>query len=75
MPGPLDGIRVVDCSAFIAGPLATMILGDQGADVIKVEPPGIGDVLHWLGTSRGVMSCLFSHCDRSKRSIALNLRD
>ena len=75
MPGPLDGIRVVDCSAFIAGPLATMILGDQGADVIKVEPPGLGDVMRWLGTSRGGMSGLFANCNRSKRSIVLNLKE
>ncbi len=39
MPGPLDGFRVVDCSSFVSGPIATRILGDQGADVIKVEPP------------------------------------
>lgn len=40
--GPLAGIRVVDLSNMISGPLATMILGDQGADVIKVEAPGLG---------------------------------
>ena len=74
MAGPLDGIKIIDCSAFIAGPLATMILGDQGADVIKVEPPGFGDVMRILGTSRGGMSGLFANCNRSKRSIVLDLK-
>jgi crotonobetainyl-CoA:carnitine CoA-transferase CaiB-like acyl-CoA transferase len=75
MAGPLDGIRVIDCSAFIAGPLAAMILGDQGADVIKVEAPGLGDIMRILGTSRGGMSGLFANCNRSKRAIVLNLKD
>ena len=43
MPGPLHGYRIVDLTSNVAGPLATMILGDQGADVIKVEAPDIGD--------------------------------
>ena len=43
MPGPLDGYRVVDVTAMISGPLATMVLADQGADVIKVENPMGGD--------------------------------
>lgn len=75
MAGPLDGIKVVDCSAYITGPLAAMILGDQGADVIKVEPLAIGDIMRHLGTGRGGMSTLFAGCNRSKRSIALNLRE
>ncbi len=73
MPLPLAGIRVVDCSAVISGPLATTLLADQGADVIKVEPPGSGDVLRAVGSSRGGMSGLFHVVNRGKRSIALNL--
>ncbi len=75
MPGPLHGYRIVDLSAMITGPFATMILGDQGADVIKVEPPGLGDVMRWLGTGKGGISALFALTNRSKRSIVLNLRE
>ena len=75
MSGPLEGYRIIDLTAIAAGPFATMMLGDQGADVIKVEPPGIGDVMRFLGTSRGGLSVLWANCNRSKRSIALNLRD
>jgi crotonobetainyl-CoA:carnitine CoA-transferase CaiB-like acyl-CoA transferase len=71
---PLAGIRIVDCSAVVSGPLATTLLADQGADVIKVEPPGAGDVLRAVGSSRGGMSGLFHVVNRGKRSIALNLR-
>jgi crotonobetainyl-CoA:carnitine CoA-transferase CaiB-like acyl-CoA transferase len=75
MPGPLEGVRVVDCSAYITGPFATMILADQGADVVKIEPIGIGDVMRHLGTARGGISTLFAGCNRSKRSLALDLRE
>jgi crotonobetainyl-CoA:carnitine CoA-transferase CaiB-like acyl-CoA transferase len=73
--GPLQGIRIVDVTAYIAGPLATMVLADQGADVIKVEPPGVGDMLRLLGTMRGGMSAFFATSNRGKRSLVLNLRD
>ena len=73
--GPLAGLRVIDLSNMISGPLATMILGDQGADVIKVEVPGMGDPMRMFGALRGGMSSTFVNLNRSKRSIALNLRD
>jgi crotonobetainyl-CoA:carnitine CoA-transferase CaiB-like acyl-CoA transferase len=73
VPGPLEGYRVVDCTAMITGPLATMMLADQGADVLKIEPPGLGDVMRVLGTQRGGMSAFFASCNRSKRSIAIDL--
>ena len=75
MPGPLHGYRVIECTTTITGPFASMILGDQGADVIKVEAPGIGDVVRLLGTARGGMSALFALLNRSKRSVVLNLRE
>jgi crotonobetainyl-CoA:carnitine CoA-transferase CaiB-like acyl-CoA transferase len=75
MPGPLAGYRIIDCTAMVAGPLATMILADQGAEVLKIEPPGIGDVMRHLATERGGMSAFFASCNRSKRSAVLNLRD
>jgi crotonobetainyl-CoA:carnitine CoA-transferase CaiB-like acyl-CoA transferase len=75
MPGPLDGIRVVDVSAILAGPLATMILADQGADVIKVEPPGIGDLLRLAPYRREGLSAFFANGNRGKRSVALDLKN
>ena len=73
-PGPLAGYRIVDCTAMLAGPLATMMLGDQGADVIKVEPVNGGDGARGF-TSRGIgLPPLFVTSNRSKRSIALDLK-
>jgi crotonobetainyl-CoA:carnitine CoA-transferase CaiB-like acyl-CoA transferase len=71
----LSGVRIVDVTQNLSGPMATMILGDQGADVIKVEPPGIGDFTRAMGgTKRGVAPA-FAVINRNKRSVALNLRD
>src|SRR5271168_5155924 len=75
MPGPLDGIRVIDLTQMISGPMATMILADQGADVIKVEPPGIGDLTRALAGRRRGMSPTFAIANRNKRSVAINLKD
>ena len=74
MPGPLHGFRIIDVSQMISGPLATMWLGDQGADVVKVEPPGAGDMVRRLGASRGGMTPTFATSNRNKRSIALDLK-
>ncbi len=75
MTGPLAGIRVVDATQMISGPFATMMLGDQGADVIKVEPPGAGDVVRYFGAMRGGMSALFATTNRNKRGVVINLRE
>jgi len=74
MPGPLEGTRIVDLSAMISGPLATMWLGDQGADVVKVEPPGTGDLVRALGAARGGMAATFATSNRNKRSVVLDLK-
>ena len=73
MSGPLQDIRVVDFSVVVSGPMATMLLADQGADVIKVEQPGIGDIVRYLGTSSNGVSGLFANNNRGKRSVVLDL--
>jgi crotonobetainyl-CoA:carnitine CoA-transferase CaiB-like acyl-CoA transferase len=72
--GPLDGIRIVDLSIALSGPWAVGILADQGADVVKVEPPGIGDIGRWVGVAIGGVSAMAQIANRGKRSLAVNLR-
>jgi len=74
MPGPLDGIRVVDVSQVLSGPLTAMILADQGADVIKVERTGIGDIMRVGAYRTKTMSAFYANANRGKRCIALDLR-
>ena len=72
--GPLHGIKVLDLSVMISGPLAAMMLGDQGADVIKVESPGIGDFMRYLGSAKGGMTGIFVNNNRGKRSLVVDLK-
>jgi crotonobetainyl-CoA:carnitine CoA-transferase CaiB-like acyl-CoA transferase len=74
MPGPLDGIRVIDLTQMISGPMATMILADQGADVIKVEPPASGDLTRSMGGRKRGMSPTFAVANRNKRSVVIDLK-
>ncbi len=74
MSGPLDGITVIDLTSMISGPLATMMLGDQGADVIKVENPSGGDHTRAGANRRGGMSASFLNNNRNKRSVVLDLK-
>ncbi|MBW2386379.1 MAG: CoA transferase [Deltaproteobacteria bacterium] len=71
--GPLRGVRIVDLTTMVSGPLATRILADQGADVVKIEPPGKGDLLRAIGDVRGGISAIFNTMNRSKRSLVLDL--
>ena len=72
--GPLAGIKVVDLSVMISGPLSAMMLADQGADVIKVESPGVGDMMRHLGSHKNGMTGIFALHNRGKRSIGINLK-
>ena len=74
MPGPLDGIRVVDFTTMIAGPYGTMLLADQGADVIKVEAPSASDHARRAGYSQRHFSAAFVNNNRNKRSVAINAK-
>jgi crotonobetainyl-CoA:carnitine CoA-transferase CaiB-like acyl-CoA transferase len=74
MSGPLHGYRVIDLTSMVSGPLATMILADQGADVIKVENPDGGDHTRAANNRRGDFSASFLNNNRNKRSIVLDLK-
>ena len=76
MTGPLSGVRVIDLTSVVSGPFATMFLADQGADVIKVEPPG-GDITRRSRQSvdpTGQFSALFISTNRGKRSLSVDLK-
>lgn len=73
MPGPLDGIRILDLSSMISGPLTSMLLADQGAEVIKVESP-MGDSSRAVATRHGGFSASFLNNNRNKKSIVLDLK-
>jgi crotonobetainyl-CoA:carnitine CoA-transferase CaiB-like acyl-CoA transferase len=74
MSGPLDGIRIVDLSVALTGPLAAGMLVDQGADCVKVEQAPTGDVVRWMGSTVAGISAMFQAANRGKRSIVLDLR-
>lgn len=73
--GPLTGVKVLDLSIALTGPYAAAMMADQGAEVIKVERPGIGDIARFVGVSVNGMSSLFLVCNRGKRSIAVDMQD
>lgn len=73
-PGPLHGVRIVDLSCVLSGPAATMLLADQGADVIKVESFD-GDITRRMGEGRDGLTAFFLNINRGKRAIALDLKE
>src|SRR5215471_16358095 len=73
-PGALDGVRVIEMGQLIAGPFAGKTLGEFGADVIKIEPPGSGDPLRGWRLLKDGTSVWWQVQSRNKRSIALDLR-
>ena len=75
MTGPLDGVRIVEMCVAVTGPLAVMLLVDQGAEAVKVEEPGFGDQGRYAGVVSGGISALFQMCNRGKRSVAVDCTD
>ena len=76
MPGPMDGVKVVEIGVWVAGPAAGGVLADWGADVVKIEPPGIGDPARTFSRMLGAdlpWNPIFENDNRSKRSIVLDL--
>jgi crotonobetainyl-CoA:carnitine CoA-transferase CaiB-like acyl-CoA transferase len=74
MPGPLHNVRVIDLTTMLSGPWATMMLADQGADVIKIEVPKRGDHVRSLGNQSAGMSAMFLNINRNKRSVTIDLK-
>lgn len=71
---PLSGIRIIDLTRILSGPFCTMILGDMGADVIKIESPDDGDPIRRIGAGHNDLSWYFASFNRNKRSMALDLK-
>jgi crotonobetainyl-CoA:carnitine CoA-transferase CaiB-like acyl-CoA transferase len=71
---PLEGVRVLEFSTMITASFAAMMMAEQGASVIKVEPIELGDPMRFLGSSKGGISALFANCNRGKRSLRLDIK-
>ena len=73
--GPMRGVRVLDMAIMLTGPYAAALLADQGAEVVKVERPGIGDLTRWIGARVNGMTSLYLVCNRGKRSVVVDATD
>jgi crotonobetainyl-CoA:carnitine CoA-transferase CaiB-like acyl-CoA transferase len=71
---PLAGIKVLEFSTMITASFAAMMMAEQGAEVIKVEPVELGDPMRYLGSSKGGISGLFANCNRGKRSLRIDIK-
>ena len=71
--GPLEGVKIIDLTSMISGPMGAMILADQGAEVIKVEPLGGEQLRHMAAPYNGVNAPFYS-CNRGKKSLAIDLK-
>ena len=71
---PLEGIKILEFSTMITASFAAMMMAEQGASVIKVEPIELGDPMRFLGSSKGGISALFANCNRGKQSLRLDLK-
>ena len=72
---PLEGITVMEFSTMITASFAAMMMAEQGARVIKVEPLGAGDPMRYIGANKGGIASLFANCNRGKRSIRVNIKE
>ena len=75
MPGPLEGYKVLELTSTVSGPFASMMLADQGADVVKVEPPGIGDLARFMGATKSGIGAMFTVLNRNKKCICLDFKN
>ena len=75
MPLPLEGTSILDLTRLIPGPFCTLILADLGAEVIKIEEPGIGDYERQIKPFQGEMAYRFMLLNRNKKSVGLNLKE
>ena len=75
MSGPFKDVRVLELTSTVSGPFAGMMLADQGAEVIKIEPPGIGDLARFMGTIKDGMGAMFSTLNRNKKCICLDFKN
>lgn len=71
---PLEGVKVLEFSTMITASFAAMMMAEQGAEVIKVEPVELGDPMRYLGSSKGGISGLFANCNRGKRSLRIDIK-
>ena len=74
MNGALKGVKVIDISNFLAGPVSSMFLGDYGADIIKVEKPDLGDEIRYWGNNKNGVGLMYKLINRNKRSVTGDLR-